>query len=132
MGQIIRGLSGHSDSNDEFSGIPTPSAHAKDTMLPRLVVGMSHSQSTNPHHISICVSPVCSVMGQDRILERLEEELKTCCGNLSADGLFFLEKKGCPGFCEMAPVIHIDGIPYEDIQPEDIPVFLNSFRLLKV
>ena len=97
-----------------------------------IMIDISGKEGCPRHKISVCSSPMCNVAGQDRLVEKLEEILGVSCGHVSNDGLFFLERVDCQGYCELAPLLIADGVAYPEIQLDDITGLLNSFRLSSV
>lgn len=70
----------------------------------------AHFRFTKPgkHTIRVCRGTACHVRGSNRILERMEHELKVKAGETTADGLFSLERIACFGCCALAPVVVVD------------------------
>lgn len=60
------------------------------------------------HHIGACLGTACHVRGGERIVRRLEMELKVRRGETTDDGRFTLETVRCLGCCSLAPVVRID------------------------
>ncbi|NTW67494.1 MAG: NAD(P)H-dependent oxidoreductase subunit E [Nitrospirae bacterium] len=61
------------------------------------------------HVVTACCGTACHVQGAERLLNSVKLELKLE-GNadMTADGLFTLEKVNCVGACGIAPVVIID------------------------
>ncbi len=60
------------------------------------------------HLIRLCVSPPCYIMGEENILEAIQNKLGIQIGETTQDNLFTLEASSCLGACGVAPVCSID------------------------
>jgi NADH:ubiquinone oxidoreductase subunit E len=61
------------------------------------------------HVVTSCCGTACHVQGAERLLNSLKLELKLNGDeDMTADGLFTLEKVNCVGACGIAPVVIID------------------------
>lgn len=67
------------------------------------------------HHICICRTLSCYLLGKQQIVDYLQRELGLRPGQVSEDGLFSLEEVECLGHCGTAPVVQIDGEFYENM-----------------
>ncbi len=61
------------------------------------------------HLINVCLGTACHVRGGERILERLERDLKVVRGETTEDQRFTLETVHCLGCCSLSPVMVLDG-----------------------
>lgn len=61
------------------------------------------------HLINVCLGTACHVRGGERILERLERDLKVVRGETTQDQRFTLETVHCLGCCSLSPVMVVDG-----------------------
>ncbi len=77
--------------------------------------------------IRICASAPCHVAGMQAVLNALETELGISTGHNTADGKFALEYTECIGQCQGTPVISINGKPYLDVNPAQIPAILAEY-----
>ena len=64
------------------------------------------------HTIKVCQGTACHVRGSPRILEAVELELDTKCGETTKDYQFSLERIACFGSCALAPVMVVDKTIY--------------------
>lgn len=67
--------------------------------------------STSPrgrYVIRVCRSPVCTMLGADRVMNNLQSVLGIHEREVSDDGLFSYEKAECLGQCEKAPAMMIN------------------------
>ena len=60
------------------------------------------------HVILVCDSMVCWVLGYERLVRALEDELDVELGGTTADGRFTLLPIVCLGACDQAPAMLID------------------------
>ena len=65
------------------------------------------------HIIRVCRSPVCQMLGADRIFGRIKRILNLQPGDTTADGLFTLEPTECIGQCDRAPCMSVDDLVYD-------------------
>ena len=80
------------------------------------------------HLIKVCRGTACHVKGSDKILEKLESELKIKAGETTEEGLFTLETVACVGACSIAPVITIDEEFYGRLQPKDVTALIDKYK----
>lgn len=74
--------------------------------------------------IRICESAPCHIAGAEQVVTALEKELGIKMGESTADGRFTLEYTECVGQCQATPVITINGKPYYDVNPSQIPAII--------
>ena len=65
-------------------------------------------QRAGQHHIGVCRTALCAVMGGDEIMAAVEERLGIGDGQTTADGQFSLEGVECNAACDYAPVVMAD------------------------
>jgi NADH-quinone oxidoreductase E subunit len=78
------------------------------------------------YHVKVCCGTACHVRGANRILERLEEDLKIEGGATSDDGKFSLEEVACFGSCALAPVIVVNEKAYGRMTSQKIDRVLKG------
>lgn len=79
--------------------------------------------------IAICEGTACFVCGSEHIKKAIEKELNIKMGEVTADGMFSLEKNTrCVGRCAGAPVVCINETFYENATPEMILEAINELR----
>jgi NADH-quinone oxidoreductase subunit E len=78
------------------------------------------------HVILLCDSVSCWIMGSDRLREHLSLRLRIAPGETSADGRFTLLPAVCLGACDHAPVMMIDNMHYQDLDPSRIDHILAN------
>ena len=60
------------------------------------------------HHVGVCTTALCAVMGGDILLDEVSEKLGVGEGETTADGMFTLERIECNAACDYAPVMMVD------------------------
>jgi NADH-quinone oxidoreductase subunit E len=55
------------------------------------------------HHVGVCTTALCAVMGGDILLDEVSEKLGVGEGETTADGMFTLERIECNAACDYAP-----------------------------
>lgn len=78
------------------------------------------------HHVGVCTTALCAVMGGDILLERAKEKLgidenqTTPCGRIS------LERLECNAACDYAPVVMVDWEFFDYMTPETTDELLDA------
>ncbi len=67
-----------------------------------------HSKPCAKYEFNVCRTLSCSLAGQEKIIEFLENKLGIRVGEKSADGKFGLNEVECLGACEMAPMMQFE------------------------
>ncbi len=80
------------------------------------------------HIIRLCESPPCYIMGEENILEALQNKLEIGLGETTDDGLFTLETTSCLGACGVAPVMMIDDVVYGNLDAEKVNQIIDRVR----
>lgn len=70
------------------------------------------------HHIGVCKTTLCAVMGGDEIMDRVRGQLGIDDGETTADGMFSLEAVECNAACDYAPVMMVDWEFMDNMTPE--------------
>ena len=60
------------------------------------------------HHVGVCTTALCAVMGGDALLEHVSDKLGVQPGETTADGTFSLEAVECNAACDYAPVMMVN------------------------
>lgn len=60
------------------------------------------------HHVGVCTTALCAVMGGDHVLERLQNHLGVGNDETTADGQVTLEHIECNAACDYAPVMMVN------------------------
>ena len=78
---------------------------------------MYKRRKVGTHHIGVCISSLCGLLGGDAVYAALEERLGTSHDSPSADGMFWLERIECQAACTHAPVMTVDWEFMDDRTP---------------
>ena len=78
-------------------------------------------------HLLVCAGTGCVSCGSFKIKEALEKEIR----KRKLEDEVLVVATGCNGFCEKGPIlmVHPDGIFYQQITPEDVPVLVEEHLL---
>ena len=77
------------------------------------------------HIIRVCRSPVCQMIGSDRIVDKIKRVLNINFGQTTPDGQFTLEPSECIGQCDRAPCLSVDDSIYGSMKPSIIEDIFN-------
>lgn len=80
------------------------------------------------HVILLCDSVSCWIMGYERLRQHLGDRLGIRPGQTTTDGCFTLLPNVCLGACDHAPVMMVDDVHYQDLDPPRIDEILASYR----
>ena len=89
---------------------------------------MINLQPVGKHHLQVCRSISCFIMGSNGVRRRLEERLGIGPGQTTKDGLFTLSEVECLGACGTAPVMQVNEDYHEDLTPERVDAILTRLR----
>jgi NADH:ubiquinone oxidoreductase subunit E len=80
------------------------------------------------HKIDVCLGTACHVRGGDKILEKMERDLRISVGETTKDKRFTLESVHCVGCCSLGPVAVVDGNVFGRVSQEKVPALLKEFK----
>jgi NADH-quinone oxidoreductase subunit E len=78
---------------------------------------MYKRRPTGRHLVSVCTNTLCNVLGGQRIMDALSEDLGVHHDETAADGSITLEHAECLAACDYAPVVTVD---YEFYDQQDV------------
>jgi len=78
--------------------------------------------------IEVCAGTACHVQGAANLMDRMERDLKICCGETTKDKKFTLEEVRCLGCCSLAPVVRISGDVHPYLTQDEIPKILKNYK----
>ena len=78
--------------------------------------------------LGVCRNIACWLLGSERLLEVIHEELQLLPGQTTPDGLFSLEEVECLGSCGTAPVLEIHGRYHENLTPDRLRELLRDLK----
>ena len=70
------------------------------------------------HHVGVCTTALCAVMGGDILMDRVEQRLGIHENETTADGLISLERLECNAACDFAPVMMVNWEFMDNMTPE--------------
>ena len=80
------------------------------------------------HHIQICKTLSCKIMGEPEITEHVCNRLGIHAGETTADGKFTVSLVECLGSCGTAPMMQIGFDYHEDLTVEKVDQILDSLK----
>lgn len=80
------------------------------------------------HHIQICKTLSCKIMGEPEITEHICQKLKIHPGETTEDGKFTVTLVECLGSCGTAPMMQIGFDYYEDLTTEKVDKILDKLK----
>ncbi|GAA2179463.1 hypothetical protein GCM10009785_06230 [Brooklawnia cerclae] len=89
---------------------------------------MYHRQPAGTHHIGVCTTTLCAVMGGDVLLEQVSEKLGIHEGQTTPDGMFSLERIECNAACDFAPVMMVNWEFMDSMTPEKADQLIEDLR----
>lgn len=70
------------------------------------------------HHVGVCTTALCAVMGGDHILATLQDHLEIGSEETTADGAITLEHVECNAACDYAPVMMVNWEFFDNMTPQ--------------
>jgi NADH-quinone oxidoreductase subunit E len=80
------------------------------------------------HHIQICKTLSCKIMGEPEITEHICSKLGIHAGETTEDGKYTVSLVECLGSCGTAPMMQIGFDYYEDLTPEKVDKIMDSLK----
>jgi NADH-quinone oxidoreductase E subunit len=80
------------------------------------------------HHIQMCKTLSCGIMGEPEITEHICNKLGIHVGETTADGKFTVTRVECLGSCGTAPMMQIGFDYHEDLTVEKVDKILDSLK----
>lgn len=78
--------------------------------------------------IRLCNAVVERMKGADAVGKAFEKALGIRFGESTPDGLIALRHTACIGLSDQAPSALINGVPFSNLKPEDVPGIVNAIR----
>jgi NADH-quinone oxidoreductase subunit E len=78
------------------------------------------------HHVGVCTTALCAVMGGDALLDSVSEKLGIGPDETTADGTFSLERIECNAACDFAPVMMVNWEFMDNMTPEKAEHLLDD------
>ena len=77
------------------------------------------------HHVGVCTTALCAVMGGDILMERAKKRLGIDEGQTTPDGQISLERLECNAACDYAPVVMVNWEFFDDMTPSKADELLD-------
>jgi NADH-quinone oxidoreductase subunit E len=87
---------------------------------------MINTKPVGRHHIQICKTLSCKIMGEPKITEHVCNRLGIKPGETTEDGRFSVSLVECLGSCGTAPMFQINFDYHENLTPERVDRILDS------
>ncbi len=78
------------------------------------------------HHIGVCTTALCAVMGGDALLDCVEAKLGIHPDETTPDGTFSLERIECNAACDFAPVMMVNWEFMDNMTPDKAEQLLDD------
>ncbi len=89
---------------------------------------MFNLRPVGKHHIQICKTLSCRVMGEPEITEHVCNRLGIHVGETTDDGKFTVSLVECLGSCGTAPMMQVGFDYYEDLTTQEVDKILDSLK----
>ena len=89
---------------------------------------MFNMRPVGRHHIQICKTLSCRIMGEPEITEHVCNRLGIHAGETTADGRFTVSLVECLGSCGTAPMMQVGFDYYEDLTVEKVDKILDDLK----
>jgi NADH-quinone oxidoreductase subunit E len=80
------------------------------------------------HHIGVCTNTMCGLLGGDAVWAVISERVGVGHDEVSADGMFDLERIECQAACTHAPVMTVDWEFFDQVSPADALAVLDALE----
>lgn len=80
------------------------------------------------HHVGVCTTALCAVMGGDQVLKTLQDHLGVGNDETSADGAITLEHIECNAACDFAPVVMVNWEFFDAMTPTSAVELVDALR----
>jgi NADH-quinone oxidoreductase subunit E len=87
---------------------------------------MLNMRPVGRHHIQVCKTLSCRIMGEPEITEHICSKLGIHVGETTQDGKFTVSRVECLGSCGTAPMMQIGFDYHEDLTKEKVDQILDS------
>lgn len=80
------------------------------------------------HHLQVCMTLSCSLMGSDRLFRHLERKLGVGHGETTPDGRFTLRRVECLAACGGGPCMQVGLDYHEDLDEAKVDALLEKLK----
>ncbi len=89
---------------------------------------MFNLQPVGRHHLQVCMTLSCSLMGSDRLFKHLEKKLGIGHGQTTPDGRFTLRRVECLAACGGGPCMQVNLDYYENLDEKSVDALLEKLK----
>ena len=89
---------------------------------------MFHLKPVGKHHLQVCRTLSCALMGSDNILEHLKKKLKIQENEVTPDGKFSLCTVECLASCGTGPAMMVNEKYHEGLNPKKVDDILANLK----
>ena len=89
---------------------------------------MYHQQPVGKHHLQVCRTLSCAMMGSDKVLDHLKSRLGIGEGETTPDKEFTLSTVECLASCGSAPAMMVNEKYYENLTTEAVDTLLEELK----
>lgn len=89
---------------------------------------MFYTEPQGRHHVYLCTNLSCSLRGGRSLLRQIEGHLGVRAGQTTADGRVTLGHEECLGSCGTAPMMRVDGVYHENLDPESAMSIIDALE----
>jgi NADH-quinone oxidoreductase subunit E len=80
------------------------------------------------HHVGVCTTALCAVMGGDVLLDTVSKHLGIGVDETTPDGAISLERIECNAACDFAPVMMVNWEFMDDMTPDKAVTLLDDLK----
>ena len=89
---------------------------------------MFNMQPVGRHHLQVCMTLSCSLMGSDRLFKRLEKKLGVGHGETTPDGRYTLRRVECLAACGGGPCMQVGFDFHENLTDATVDALLEGLK----
>jgi len=89
---------------------------------------MFNMKPVGRHHLQVCMTLSCSLMGADRLFKHLEHKLRIGHGETTPDGRFTLRRVECLAACGGGPCMQVGFDYHENLDEKKVDALLEKLR----
>ena len=89
---------------------------------------MLNMQPVGKHHIQVCRTLPCALVGEEKIAALVKSKLGIQVGETTPDGKFTLSEVECLASCGTGPMMQINDDYYENLTQEKVEEILRSLK----
>ena len=78
------------------------------------------------HHIGVCTTSLCALLGGDILLDHVSRKLGIEDGETTSDGMFSLERIECNAGCDFAPIMMVNWEFMDNMTPQKADQLLDD------